>query len=81
MANLTTVEENKIMDSADIFGQSASTEGDLGSAIARPTLNIGQTVACKTQSIKINDTLGSVKVHIQGNFLYYYYWWSKNSKN
>lgn len=92
-SNLVTLEENKELDGAKIAEGNAAAAAAAAAANNAPggtgsptnpgsphsLVRIGSKESVvTTKSIKINDTVGEVKVHIQGKWasLFFFYWWS-----
>lgn len=68
--NLTTLEENKEMDSSKILAEACAAAA---AAVGAQSTNSPTTsshppipVPIKTLSFKVNDQIGDVQVHIQG---------------
>ncbi len=90
-SNLVTLEENKELDGAKIAEGNAAAAAAAAAANNAPggtgsptnpgsphsLVRIGSKESVvTTKSIKINDTVGEVKVHIQGKWapLFFFYW-------
>ena len=71
--SLITVDETKVLDGSKFAESSTGSSPTSALPPHHPLVRIGSKESVvSTRSIKINDTIGEVKVHIQGKWHFYF---------